>query len=169
MPLKFLPVTPKGFGVDPTAFKREMSGALDHSINIINDEYKKTYATWKRKPQFVKDKARVTGTGMEAVVYTTNPIFAYVDLGTSAHPITARRAPSLAFRWPGFKAKTIPGKITSYAGARATGPLRRPKSVQHPGFPGRDFTVTISNRKERNTHQLLREAFTRSLVRQQRL
>lgn len=117
--------------------------SIDAAMREAADEalvlYRKTTRTWKTTVNFY---VRKTKQGYS--VGTRSAIFTYVDRGTRAHIIRARRAPFLAFTYP-TRAKTKPRVISSYNGSRGTNWARK-KEVRHPGGKARQFTETINVR-----------------------
>ena len=95
---------------DLDKFDRESQKVLNDIVKKAETEFKKTTATWRRKPDFIIKRA--SGSKLEASVYTTDEIYGYVVRGTRAHIITPKRAPALRFQ-TGFTSKTIPRKIGS--------------------------------------------------------
>ena len=74
-----------------------------------------------------------------------------LQFGTRRHPIRARRARRLVFRWPGFLPKTTPRYLGSGPGRVATGPLRWPLEVMHPGTEPRRWIETLREKLETAT------------------
>lgn len=123
-----------------------------------------TVATWKgEKPDFESliglergangSASVLTGpTGSEKAVNK----WVWLDLGTKAHIIRARRLPTLIFRVGGFVSKTRPGSFQSRGGRRASGPRVRPRSVSHPGTKARGWSEMATKRRRR--------PFTRRMV-----
>lgn len=142
---------------------RELKGALDHTGNIIRDDFKKTVRTWRRKVMFTKVGPRNVGGGKLAVdVFTDNLIYFFVSGGTRRHPIpkTPKTTGFLVFQ-SGYTAKTRPGVVGSRAGG-PRGPIRRARQVIHPGTKARDFDKVIAKRRQRNLINLSRLAVNRS-------
>lgn len=125
---------------DLDAFDREAAKTLNDIIKKAEREFKKTTATWNRKPEFRIDRARKGN--LVAMVYTDNEIYGYVVRGTRPHVITPKAAPSLRFQ-TGFTSKTMPRKITSRRGGRS-GPIVSTRLVNHPGTEPRDFDIVIA-------------------------
>lgn len=133
-------ITPKGKLFDLDKFDRQVSGALNDTIQTAKREFEKTTATWSNKPQF--EVRRATSSKLKAEVFTRHEIYTYVVRGTKPHPITAKRAPALKFK-TGFTSKTIPRKITSRRGGTSGG-WASAKTVHHPGTEARDFDIVIA-------------------------
>src|SRR3990172_9019509 len=129
--IKFIPILPKVAKlIDQARLQRELRDALDHTANIVRDDFQKTVKTWEHKPSFRKEGPRLTGTGLEVSVSTNQEIYTYVTRGTRPHLIRTRRARRLRFQ-TGFKAKTRPRGISSRAGG-ASGPPAFSPAAQHP-------------------------------------
>jgi hypothetical protein len=86
------------------------------------------------------------------VAGTDNLIYKFVDSGTKAHPIRAKRSKYLTFRG-GYTAKTRVNIIGSREGG-ADGDWAKKQEVQHPGFPGRNFIIRIAARRQVTMRQM---------------
>lgn len=135
-------ITPKGKIFDLSQFDRQVTNALNDTIQTAKRDFEKTVATWSKKPTF--NVRRASASKLEAQVFTVNEIYGYVVRGTKPHTITARRAPALRFQ-SGFTSKTIPRKISSRRGGRS-GPMVSAKTVHHPGTEARDFDTVIAEK-----------------------
>jgi hypothetical protein len=156
------PIIPKGKILDGKKLERELHDALDHTANIIRDDFHKTTDTWHNKPDFKKIGPRSTFGQLEVIVETRDEIYSYVEYGTRPHVIVPKkRGGRLAFRGK-YVAKTRPGVISSRAGG-AKGGLRFAKQVQHPGTQPRHFSATIAKRRQKNLLHLVRLAYMKSL------
>src|SRR3990172_10716082 len=114
--IKFIPILPKVAKlIDLARLQRELRDALDHTGNIVRDDFQKTVKTWEHQPTFRKEGPRLTGAGLEVLVSTNQEAYTYVTRGTRPHLIRPRRARRLRFQ-TGFKAKTRPRIISSRAG-----------------------------------------------------
>ena len=160
--IKYEPIIPKKFmaSLDPAKLKKELYDALDHTGNIINDDFDKTVRTWKKAAKFKKKGPEQYRSGLAVTISTDDEIYFYIDEGTKAHIIKPRRAKRLGFR-SGYKAKTRVGVVGSRAGG-ASGPFVTAKQVMHPGFPARKFAKTIAKRRQKNLVNLTKLAFNRS-------
>jgi len=161
MNIRLVAIVPKGKLVDLPMLDRELKGAVNHGLNIINDDFQKTTATWRHNVAFKIDRAHSTGAALVGAVTTRDTIYGYVDQGTRPHIIRPRRARVLRFRGS-HRAKTRPGIISSSAGG-SSGPFVTARVVHHPGTAARNFAKTIEKRRERNMRTLLRAAFLKSL------
>ena len=139
---------------------RELFNALDHTGNIIRDDFKRTVKTWRRDPKFTKEGPKKYKDGSAVTISTNDEIYFYIDEGTKAHIIRPRRAKRLGFR-TGYRAKTRVGVIGSRAGG-PSGPFVTAKQVMHPGFPARKFAKTIAKRRQKNLVNLVKLAFNRT-------
>lgn len=110
----------------------------------VKRDFEATVETWVEKPEFVIEE-----TAYGANIYTTNEIYGYVSGGTRPHVIRVKNAQTLRFNTSGFKAKTRPRVIKSYAGKAARPPTAFPLEVQHPGTEAREFEKTIQKRSEK--------------------
>jgi len=159
----FKAVKPKYYDVQAIATASQKS--VDKVARRMLEDFRGTTSTWKHKPVF---GVTVTSSGgkYSAAVGTNDEIYGYVDQGTEPHLIRAkRRGGRLAFRTGGFKAKTSPRKLSSGPGARASGPLTRPKAVRHPGTKAREFSGEIAKRWRNPSMRLIQEAVTDAIKR----
>ena len=154
------PIVPEKGLFDFGKFNREFVGALDHTSNIIRDDFKATVRTWRTNVRFSKVGPRRLGGVLAVDVFTENEIYFYVEAGTKAHIIRPRTARALRFQ-TGYKAKTRPGVIGSRGGG-PRGPFVTARSVRHPGTQPRNFSKVIAKRRQRNLVNLTRLAFNRS-------
>jgi hypothetical protein len=123
----------------------EVYKELDHEGDIMRRMYESTTRTWNHRPKFWKAVGR--GPGKAGVrVYTDDLIYLFTDYGTKRHPITARRAPYLVWRWPS-KAKTTRRVIGSHAGSVGKNWASK-KRVMHPGTKAREFTPEILKHRQ---------------------
>jgi len=136
------PIASKRRLLDPAIFKAEIERATLEVKNGIQDDFKKTTATWRHRVVWY-----TTRRGTDWFIGTKDEIYGYVDLGTRAHVIRPKRpGGSLRFFRTGFKAKSRVGYIASYAGQQATKDLTYTKEVHHPGTKARNFTVKIGEK-----------------------
>lgn len=141
MRIKLTPILPKRKIFDIDALERGIEDALDDASEYAQELFEKTTATWETKVNFTINKTKNGRT-----VGTRSTIYKYVDLGTKAHEITAKRADALVFQFGAARrAKTKPSVISSYKG-NAGDTWRSKKSVQHPGTEPRNFTKIIGER-----------------------
>lgn len=158
MPIGFKAVKPDIYDVE--AFTRASKKAVDKVAKGMLDDFEKTTRTWEHKPVF-GTSVFSSGDKHSAVIGTNDKIYKFVDQGTKPHTIKAkRRGGRLAYNKGGFRAKTSPRRLSSGAGARANGPLRRPKAVRHPGTKAREFSDEISKRWRNPSVRLLQDAFS---------
>lgn len=158
--IKLDPIFPEKGLFDFGRFDREVVGALDHTSNIIRDDFNRTIRTWRRKPKFDKVGPRRLSGRLAVDVFTEDEIYFYVEAGTRAHIIRPRTARRLRFQ-PRYTAKTRPGVVGSRAGG-PRGPFVTARSVVHPGTKARGFSKLIAKRRQRNLVNLTRLAFNRS-------
>ena len=162
MTMRMEPIIPKRIEsiIDVRKLEKELINALDHTVNIIKDDYKRTVRTWSKQPIFEKRGPKKIFGKLEETVSTNSEIYFYIDDGTSPHIIRPRNAGLLSFQ-TGYRAKTRVGVVGSRGGG-AFGPRVSAKQVMHPGFPARNFTKTIAKRRQKNLTNLVRLAFNRS-------
>ena len=133
----------------------------DLSIEALG-MFGKVTATWaqKNKPHFVvryiKNGVTISASG------AAGKIFSYVDEGTRAHLIRARKKPLLRFR-VGGSPKTRPRVITSTAGKSGkvwVGALE----VHHPGTEPREFSVIIAERIGKKADKVMRRELKQTVL-----
>lgn len=126
-------------------------------------DYKLPVQTWKGAKPFFDSRVTITSTVGKVFTRPTRnkegiKKFNILDLGARPHTIRARRARRLRFRQGGFVAKTSPGRLESSGGKVATGPIRRPVQVRHPGIKARGWTELILKRRQKRFPLLVKEA-----------
>ncbi len=146
MAFVFKSIVPPAMDIDQ--YRLEYLNELRKEGRKIKREYQKTTRTWKRKPKFEIIVGLGRGADAEAsvLVGTDDEIYGYVDEGTPARWITAKRAPYLVFR-ENFTPKTSRGRIGSRRGSRGGGWVKK-KRVWNKGIKSRNFTPTIAARRE---------------------
>lgn len=146
------PIRPKNltaqFERQPAAVKKGMRDAAE----AVKLDFELTTQGWKHKVTFTITEVGDT----DLAVGTDDEIWKWVDEGTKPHDIVARNGALL--RIPtGGAAKTIPGRLTSGAGARGSVIIFR-KRVRHPGTKARRFTQEIQKRWTRGVQPFIRAA-----------
>lgn len=118
-------------------------------------ELRKTIKEWQgEKPDFesLVSLTRPPGGAMVLTGPTGSDMavnkWTWLDQGTRPHMITARRRPTLAFRYGGFKPKTKVGRFESSSGQAATGPWVYPRQVRHPGTQARNWSEKLSKQRK---------------------
>jgi hypothetical protein len=132
-----------------------MEMAVDRVGNLILRDLQSTVRTWEHKPAFTL-VVHKTGQDYAIVAGTNDKIYGFVNTGTKAHPIQAKRSKYLAYS-SGYRAKTRVGIIGSQTGG-AFGSTRFARSVKHPGFPGRKFILRIQRRRQVTMRQELEQS-----------
>ena len=136
----------------------QLQAKLETVASEIQADFEKTTATWSHDVPFRKEFSRQAG-GLGVIVSTDDEIYGYVDKGTKRHLIRSKKAGTpLAYNKGGFKAKTVPGRIQSGAGSPATGPLRRPYQVMHPGTEARRFSEILQQKWQKGLQPIMRQA-----------
>ena len=100
---------------------------------------------------------RVIGTRKEQQIWN------WLNLGTRPHKIRAKNAKTLAFKWGGpgsYRAKTSPGgRSLKFGGpGTASGTMRYPMEVDHPGNKPRDFDGYIQGTVKRKFRGAIKRA-----------
>lgn len=136
--IKLAPIKPKA-KIDFTRYATAGRLGLRDAAEGALKDFEATTKTWKHGVEFgikeQKDGYLVGPTGGATEIY------GYVEGGTRAHLIVARRAKRLRFA-PGYRAKTRPGFIGSTGGGSSGGAVFR-RVVHHPGTKGRGFSKLI--------------------------
>ena len=139
---------------------RKLPGVQDRALDILADEaivlYRKTTATWRHKPRFIKIR---TARGVQIV--TSDKIYQWTDRGTKPHIIEAKNAPMLIFRWP-YKAATRV-RIISSRNASVGNNWARKFSVNHPGTKPRHFTDEITKRINKRAKPVMNAEIKRTI------
>jgi hypothetical protein len=121
--------------------EKVINNQLEEQSRAIKVDFDHTTQTWKERPSFF---IKTIPNGRR--IYTDNFVYMLLDRGTKAHKISARNAKTLAFFAGGFRAKSRPGWIGSNKGSAASKNFITPKSVNHPGFPAREYEGTIKEK-----------------------
>lgn len=148
------------------AIEREILKQLTKEEQIAARLLGQTIKAWKgSKPKF-ETKRVARGNDLISNVFPGGNSegikkWTILDKGSPPHRIAARRAPALAFRQGGFRPKTKVGNLRSESGRAATGPLRRPLSVPHPGTKARVWSQTATKQRENPFQRNMRAANNR--------
>ena len=138
---RLVPIGPKQLFNVPAG-----DAAKERALNELSAEakalFEKTTATWKHKPRFT---LRINLNNRS--IATSDEIYTYVDKGTRAHMIRAKRARALSFR-VGGSPKTKPSIIASYLGSEGKSWVSAVE-VQHPGSRPRNFSKIIQARMQK--------------------
>ena len=152
--LKLTAITPKNL---PTSkqYLDAMHKAVMKSARLVERDFASTTKTWEHQPQFTVAVTQ-TGNNYEVTAGTNDKIYGYVDAGTRAHVIRAKRSKYLRFS-SGYRAKTRVGVIGSNPGG-PFGDTVYASQVNHPGFEGRKFTLKIKQRRQKTMEQEIAQA-----------
>lgn len=126
---------------------------LDDAAQGALKDFQKTTATWKHDVTF-EAKERKDGYEIGPTGGATD-IYGFVDQGTRAHRIVARRARRLRFG-VGGSPKTRPGFIGSGSGVAGKGAVFA-RAVNHPGSKGRGFSRLIRAKWAAQTKRLIEQ------------
>lgn len=113
------------------------NGVVSDWVNKPEFGYRITLTPYKVQMTIFVRNASQKLTNSDA---TIGDLWRWVDVeGTPPHTIPASNAPRLAFR-PKYSAKTKARPARAHVGdGISTGPLLRPKQVEHKGYPPRKF------------------------------
>ena len=146
--------------LDVSGVPREICAEMRRQGSIYKRYYERTVRTWKTKPGFTVKVSQQTGDYVLEIRYDPRTIggqhYQWVDWGTEAHTITAKRVPMLKFQ-SGFTSKTRRHVLGSRKGGRS-GPWVSKKSVRHPGTEAREFTCEIANRRRNEFNKQIARA-----------
>jgi len=144
--IRFKPITRNLRAYDPKKVVRAMEDGLADVGKMIKADFAKTTSTWNAGgtdgkpipgglPKFRTFGPRMVGEAMMLEVSTQHSVYYYLNFGTRAHLIKARRSKVLRFRTAGrgsYRAKTRQGWLGSQGtllGAAVSG-MERPLIVQ---------------------------------------
>lgn len=132
-------------------FTTALVGAMEQAVGGIYQDFGKTVATWRDKPEFERTVEQKPGQ-IIGTVATDNAIYRYVSGGTSVRYATMT---------PDFAAKTQPRVIGS--GPGAGGRLFVSRQHPRPGIEARQFDAVIAKKHERKLAQLGQAALKRAV------
>lgn len=131
---------------------KAIENALTGTASAIRVDHKVTVQTFTHKPTFVIDSRPY-----ERDIYTTDPIYKYLNDGTPPHIIRPRNKPALAFQ-SGHKRKTMPNVIASRPGGKFGPTVFTKKEIKHPGTQATNFTRVIAKKWNREAPRNLQRA-----------
>lgn len=129
-------IIPKGLVFDVKRYTAAVEDALDEAAANVYAEFAQTHTTWKTPVQF-----DIIRKPWQREISTSSKVYRFVNFGTGAHMIVARRAKVLAFG-PGGSPKTMPNVLGSGSGSKGGATVFRPR-VLHPGTEARNFDVIV--------------------------
>ncbi len=151
--------------------KRLLGDALDNEVKPeLIKRFNRVTVNWKKKPDF-KSRKFVRLTSVAVNVFPAGEhkmIWVWVSGGTKPHPISARRAPRLAFLWGGpgsYKPKTKPVGKFGGPGVVVGGTIHKPVEVDHPGTTAREFEKVIRDDFKTEFSRIMNNAFRRIIRR----
>ena len=137
--IKLIAIKPSAKSINFTRFATAAKLGMKDAAEAAEKDLEATYATWTHKPT-VDVKERSDGYSLTV----DDQVWNFLDKGTRAHRIIARRAKRLRF-FGGYRAKTRPGFIGSQAGGSSGGVVFR-QSVNHPGTKARSWSKLIGSK-----------------------
>jgi hypothetical protein len=161
----------------PRRFAIALGRALRRTTKQMIVESQFPTTEWAHHPEFhATAHVRVSRGEVSGEVYTDDPIYKWVDLGTLPHPIEA--LPPAGDMYPHklifldgskgtFVPKTTPHSLDSQPGAYS-GPVVAKKRVMHPGIKARDFASIVSDHAAENLTTFIFDELEAAWQRQQR-
>lgn len=137
--IKIAAIKPSAKAINFTRFSEAAKLGMKDAADDAVKDMEKTTATWSSQPNWSSKEQRDG-----YLIGTDNKIWNFLDKGTRAHRIIARRAKRLRFS-SGFRAKTRPGFVGSQSGGATGGPVFA-QSVQHPGTVARNWSKLIASK-----------------------
>lgn len=150
--IKLKAIVPKSLAFDPKGMARAIKNGLDGAAKGAKVDFDVTTQTWKHKPAFKIEEPNP----MQRTVSTDDEIYGYVDQGTRAHRIVARRAKRLRFM-SGFRPKTRQGYIGSNQGGTSGGVVFA-RAVNHPGTKPRKLAAAIAKKWQKQAAVIMQRA-----------
>lgn len=138
--IKMKAIVPKSLAFAPDKLARAVANGLDAAAKGAETDLRVTTQTWGHQPSF----AIAAPDPATREVSTDDAIYGYVDAGTRAHRIVARKAKRLRFR-TGYRAKTAPGVIGSTSGGASGGAVFA-RAVNHPGTKARRLAKAVADK-----------------------
>lgn len=126
--------------VDLKRLAAALEDGLDQAAQPVYADLQKPAASWKTRVAFVIKRL---ANGRE--ISTDNKIYGYVNNGTRAHTIRAKKGRYLAFG--ASSPKTSPNSLSAGAGSRGLADIFR-QQVQHPGTDARNFDKVAAKNAE---------------------
>lgn len=148
--LRLTAITPKHLP-STKDYMDAMFDGVQQTGSLIMRDMQATTRTWNHKPTFYV-VIHKTGGDYAVIAGTDNLIYLFVDRGTKAHPIKAKRSKYLRFS-SGFRAKTRVNIIGSQGGGSFGNPVFR-EQVKHPGTKPRNFIIRIAARRQVTMRQM---------------
>jgi len=147
--------------------RKEIERAMDEDVKpAAVKSHEKIVQNWDSDVGFAAKKY-IRATSITIYVYPTGKdklIWTYVDQGTKPHPIMAKNAPVLSFKWGGkgsYVPKTMarPARTVVGGGFVKGGKPVAFKRVNHPGSEGRFFSEVIAKDIQPDFRRLIENAF----------
>lgn len=151
--IKMKAIIPKSLAFKPLRLALAVSNGLDAAAKGAQADLKVTTQTWNHTPVFeisAPDPAT-------REIATDDAIFGYVDRGTRAHRIVARRAKRLRFQ-SGFRPKSRPGYIGSNKGRKGIGAPIFARAVNHPGTKARRLAKAVAEKWQKQLPKVMQRA-----------
>lgn len=155
--IRFKPIARNLRDYNPKRIQQAFELGLGDVGKIIDGHFRATTKTWSPGgtdgkpipgglPKFRQFGPRNVYNTLMLEISTSHGVYYYLNFGTRAHPIKARRARALRFRTQGrgsYRAKTRQGWLGSGSGG-PRGPWVLRRAVGHPGNWGRGWDITIT-------------------------
>lgn len=135
---------PRSLVLNPQKFARAITNGIDAEAERVKSDLAATTETWEDKPQFV---IRNNGPYVRTIT-TTHAIWVMLNAGTRPHVIRPKNGKVLTWMGNNYRAKTRPGKLTSYKGGN-NNTIIYAQEVQHPGTEARDWDEAAAKKSRR--------------------
>lgn len=164
--------------VDPAttvqAYARRLARAFDEIERLLMSDLEKTVESWRSRPRFRFDR-RSNLRSAEIFATTTSRVWHWLDGGTRAHLITARRdGEPLRFSGhppesgppyaPTYQAGTTPNRLSSVPPVDLGSTVVDTYAVIHPGVEARNWSRLIREDRIDDFTRILRDALLRDFV-----
>lgn len=152
-------------GVIPRQIKaKEMRFQLLNGLRLVRTEmirqFELTTESWEHEVEFVGSQPSLAKGIPTISVETDDEVYRIVNDGARPHPIFPNGDYPLFFHSE-YAAKTAPGVIDSWDGGAGEKDTFA-DHVNHPGFPARDFDITVKEGLQQFFEDTMRDAMVRA-------
>lgn len=164
----------RGLSPDWELIIKEVEATLDNQVKpMFLNYFARIVEPWseENRPAFGARK-KITKKEISIYVFPRGPnawLWKLISItGSGPHPIEAKNAPFLVFMWGGYGsylARTDTSGHYRGQGDVEGGSIQRRHSVEHPGFPPRNFEKYITRWGKKKALRLINNAFKRGVRR----